>query len=105
MLSPSTRRARRGCGELQACQPHLGARGGCGAIHPECHHIACTGHLGDQTQSAWVYERPLTLFLTAFSQRNWLLMAWMRVLFAALKAGWMARPKESWHIELSSVGI
>ena len=40
--------------------------------------------------------KPLTPFPTAFSWRNWLLMAWMGLHFAGLKTGWMARPKELW---------
>ncbi|GAB0205127.1 mitochondrial enolase superfamily member 1 [Grus japonensis] len=30
-------------------------------IHLECHHWAHTGQLGDQAQSAWVYERQVLL--------------------------------------------
>ena len=48
-------------GELQACQPDLGAREGYGADHPECHHVAHAGQPGDQAQPAWVYERQVLL--------------------------------------------
>ena len=49
-----------GSGELQACQPDLGAGEGHGADHPKCHH-AYAGQLADQAQPAWVYERQVLL--------------------------------------------
>ena len=51
----------RGSGELQACQPDLGAGEGYGADHPECHHRAHAGQPGDQAQPAWGYERQVLL--------------------------------------------
>lgn len=37
-----------GSGELQASQPDLGVREGCGTDPPECGLAACTGQQGDQ---------------------------------------------------------
>ncbi|XP_074935633.1 uncharacterized protein LOC142050635 [Phalacrocorax aristotelis] len=43
--------------------------------------------------STWTSVRPLTLSLTAFSWRSWLLMAWTSALCAGLKTGWTAKPR------------
>ena len=44
-----------------SCQSHLGAGEGHGADHLDCHHAARTGQPGDQAQSAWIYERFMSL--------------------------------------------
>jgi len=46
-----------GSWELQACQSDLGARQDYRVINPECTHLACAGHPGDQAQPAWIHER------------------------------------------------
>lgn len=48
-------------GELQVCQPDLGAMQGYGADHPEHNHAAHTGQPGHQAQSRWVCERKVLL--------------------------------------------
>lgn len=48
-------------GELQACQPDLGAREGHGTGHFECCHAVCAAQPGDQALSAWACERQVLL--------------------------------------------
>lgn len=44
-------------GELQVCQPGLGAREGFGADHLEHNPAAHPGYQGHQAQSGWAFER------------------------------------------------
>lgn len=48
-------------GELQTCQPDLGAREGRGTGDLECCHAACAGQPGDLALSAWVCEMQVLL--------------------------------------------
>ncbi|NWQ85945.1 CSMD3 protein, partial [Burhinus bistriatus] len=61
--------------------------------------------------STYTLGKPLTLFPTAFSWRNWLFMACMGVLFTRSKSGWKAGPKiavlnehkSTWQLIISGV--
>lgn len=53
--------------------------------------------------SAWTSAKHLTPLPTASSWRNWLPIAWTGALFAGLKAGWMAEPREWWRMETHPV--
>lgn len=51
----------------------------------------------------WASEKPLAPFPTAFSERNWLLMAW-KVHCSIVKTGWMAVLREWWWMESYPAG-
>lgn len=65
-------------------------------------HLVDEGNAGNV--SMWTSVKPLTASPTAFSRRNWLLMAWMGALLPGLKKWMLLGPRGCWWMEWHPTG-